>query len=387
MPNTWSFATLLSLISVLGFLNDAQAASVKQTASLQKTILLKNESPSPYLEKVVEVKWSSLDNGKEKLDTAKLIVMDKGTKEQVPVQFETFGDSAIRNLLIQVDVPAKQSKEFVVTYGVRKPIETKTFGRYVPERKEDFAWENDKIAFRMYGKELEKTPSEMGLGMDVWVKRVSRMILNERYKRGEYHIDHGDGMDYYHVGMTMGAGNMAPFVNDSIVASKNYVSYKVLDNGPLRTSFQLFYDEWAVGTKKVKATKTYSLDAGSQLNKITVQYSPYSDSGIPVVAGIVKRQGTDTLNIDTAQGTVAYWEPKHGQDGITGVAVILNNPNVQPFIKNGQILLKTTTDKSHSITYYAGAVWDKAGRITDARQWTEYVKTFKQQLDIPVIVR
>ena len=28
------------------------------------------------------------------------------------------------------------------------------------EEAEDFAWENDRIAFRMYGKELEKTPAE-----------------------------------------------------------------------------------------------------------------------------------------------------------------------------------------------------------------------------------
>lgn len=69
------------------------------------------------------------------------------------------------------------------------------YGRYVPERKGDFAWENDKITFRMYGKVLESTPKEMAYGIDVWVKKTDRMVLNERYKRGHYHDDLGDGMD------------------------------------------------------------------------------------------------------------------------------------------------------------------------------------------------
>ena len=218
----------------------------------------------------------------------------------------------------------------------------------------------------MYGKELEKTPKEMAYGMDVWVKKTDRMILNERYKRGEYHIDHGDGMDYYHVGFTLGAGNMAPYIDDSIYYSKNYNGYKLLDNGPLRTSFQLMYDEWTVGTKNVKSTKTITLDAGSQLNKITAQYSNYSDSGINVLAGIILRKGNGVKYLVAINGIAIYWEPEHGKDGITGVACIINNPLTILEEKKGQILLKTTTDKNHTITYYSGAVWDKAGSITNA---------------------
>ncbi len=115
---------------------------------------------------------------------------------------------------MQLSVKAGQTKKVLFKYGKRLALIHKTYGRYVPERKDDFAWENDKIAFRMYGKALENTPKEMAYGMDVWVKRTDRLILNERYSRGEYHIDHGDGMDYYHVGLTLGAGNMMPCIKD-----------------------------------------------------------------------------------------------------------------------------------------------------------------------------
>ena len=36
--------------------------------------------------------------------------------------------------------------------------EAMAFGRFVPEREDDFAWENDKVAFRVYG------PNSKGVG-------------------------------------------------------------------------------------------------------------------------------------------------------------------------------------------------------------------------------
>ena len=383
MKNYFLFSSSL-LMCVLTFFSTNSFAQPRIFSSI---ITLKNNSSLPFNEKVVEVDWNLIETGTEKIDTSKMVVIDPISKKQVIFQLETFGETSIRNLLLQIDLQPKQSKQFVVTYGLRQFFATKAYGRFVPERKEDFAWENDKIAFRMYGKELEKTPKEMAYGMDVWVKKTDRMILNERYKRGEYHIDHGDGMDYYHVGFTLGAGNMAPYIDDSIYYSKNYNGYKLLDNGPLRTSFQLMYDEWTVGTKNVKSTKTITLDAGSQLNKIIAQYSNYSDSGINVLAGIILRKGNGVKYLDAVNGIASYWEPEHGKDGITGVACIINNPLTILEEKKGQILLKTTTDKNHTITYYSGAVWNKAGSITNATMWNDYVINFKQQLSTSLEIK
>ena len=165
---------------------------------------------------MIEIPWNLVEKGDKAIDTSKLIITDAATNKQLVFQLISNGTSTIQQLLVETSVKAFEKKKLLIGFGKRLRFTTKTFGRYVPERKEDFAWENDKIAFRMYGKELEKTPKEMGLGVDVWVKRTERMIINERYKRGEYHIDHGDGMDYYHVGFSLGAGNMMPYVNDSI---------------------------------------------------------------------------------------------------------------------------------------------------------------------------
>jgi hypothetical protein len=212
------------------------------------------------------------------------------------------------------------------------------------------------------------------------------MILNERYKRGEYHIDHGDGMDYYHVGFSLGAGNMAPYVDDTIRYSANYHQWKVLDNGPLRSAFQLTYDTWDAGGIKVKATKTISLDAGSQLNRIENVYSFESDKPMPVVVGIIKRPEVGIISLNEQQSIMAYWEPTHGEDGTTGVGAILTTPVNNMLVGNKQILTKTTVKNNEPIIYYSGAVWDKAGKITNAKQWFNYLDTFYQQINIPLIV-
>ena len=50
----------------------------------------------------------------------------------------------------------------------------------VPERKDDFVWENDKVAYRVYGPALQAM-GEITSGIDVWSKRVPDLIVNAWY--------------------------------------------------------------------------------------------------------------------------------------------------------------------------------------------------------------
>jgi hypothetical protein len=354
-------------------------------AQTKTNISIQNNSDIDYNESVVSIKWETIVSHFPEIDTTQFVVINSITKKQLQFQLEHHGNKTIQNLLVQVDVKAKSALPLWIQKGKPKTFATKTFARFVPERKDDFAWENDRIAFRVYGKALEKT-KEDAYGIDVWVKRTDKMILNERYKRGEYHIDHGDGMDYYHVGFSLGAGNMAPYVDDTIRYSANYHQWKVLDNGPLRSAFQLTYDTWDAGGIKVKATKTISLDAGSQLNRIENVYSFESDKPMPVVVGIIKRPEVGIISLNEQQSIMAYWEPTHGEDGTTGVGAILTTPVNNMLVGNKQILTKTTVKNNEPIIYYSGAVWDKAGKITNAKQWFNYLDTFYQQINIPLIV-
>jgi hypothetical protein len=354
-------------------------------AQSKATISIENKSNLDFKETVVSVKWDAIVSKYPQIDTTDFVVINPKTKKQIPFQLEHRGGKAIQNLLLQVDVKAKSSLSLSVQKGKPENFAVKTYSRFVPERKDDFAWENDKIAFRTYGKAIEKT-KEDAYGLDVWVKRTNKMIINERYKLGDYHIDHGNGMDYYHVGFSLGAGNMAPYIKDTIRYSGNYYKWKVLDNGPLRSTFQLFFDTWNAGGIQVKATKTISLDAGSQLNRIENVYSFDGDKPLAVVVGIIKRPETGIISLNEKQGIMSYWEPTHKEHGTTGVGSILTSTVNGMQVTDKQILAKTEVKNNEPIIYYSGAAWDKAGKIANSKQWDSYLQTFSQQIAAPLII-
>lgn len=371
--------SLLFLIS-LGFCNPSYSQTQKATFTIT------NPSSFERKEEIVAIGWTDVLAKHPSIDTTNFKVINANTKKEIPWQLEYRGEKTVQNLLVQINVAAKGNIQLLLQKGKATPVAAKTYGRYVPERKDDFAWENDKIAFRMYGKALELTPKEMAYGIDVWVKSTDRMVINERYKRGKYHDDMGDGMDYYHVGYTLGAGNVMPCINNSIYYSRNYVAWKMLDNGPLRTTFQLEYDPWNVNGLMVKATKIVSLDAGSQLSRMEARYEYAKNTDLPLVVGIIRRKDPGKMWLDEQQGIMGYWEPEIAQDGITGVGTILFTPAMKMRLNNEQLLMHTSTNAQKMLVYYTGAAWNKAKVFTNAESWFDYLQTYKEKLLQPLTV-
>ena len=100
---------------------------------------------------------------------------------------------------------------FTLASCQKETIQPKVFGRYVPERKDDFAWENEYAAFRMYGPALK--PENPSNGVDLWLKASPELIVDSFYYREHvlgkpYHINYGKGLDCYKVGHTCGAGGL-----------------------------------------------------------------------------------------------------------------------------------------------------------------------------------
>ncbi|SMO48660.1 DUF4861 family protein [Solitalea koreensis] len=347
-------------------------------------IKISNKSNLPFEETVVEIPWKQVLQSWSNIDTANFKVIDVKTQKEINFQLEHRGEKEIKNLLVQLSIPSQAAVTIALKLGKPDPFAVKTYCRYVPERKDDFAWENDRIAFRAYGKALEGTKDD-AYGLDIWAKRTDRMILNERYKRGDYHVDHGDGLDYYHVGFSLGAGTMSPFVNDTIWFSKNYHRYEILDNGPLRSTFRLYYDEWKAGGIPVKATKTISLDAGSQLNRIDVQYD-FPGTNLPVTIGITKRTEPGVISLNEQKGIMAYWEPTHGVDGTTGVGCIMPNSVKEMKVYKQHLLSITEVIPNQIYTYFQGAAWDKAGKVTNESEWFKYLNQFENKLKYPLQV-
>ncbi len=374
---------LFLLITVTLFL----FACSKETVKIE----VSNDSSIDRSEEMVTVSWESL-NGKI-LNAKKIVVQDESGK-QVPYQliYKKGDTESVGSIIFPVTLTAGEKAVFSISEGEPGEFTPRTYARYVPERKDDFAWENDKIAFRMYGPALAaENPSN---GVDVWLKRTSDLIVDKFYKDElensiSYHIDHGQGLDCYKVGHTLGAGGIAPYFKDSAWVGNHYSSYEFIENGPLRSTFQLAYDTVKVDGKTLKAKILISLDAGSQLNKAVVTYE--GDAEVPqVAAGIFLHKVFGNIKTDKEAGYIAYAEDAVSDAGVPSgrnyIAVVFPQAIKNTRQQNENLLAIADYTKSSEFTYYFGAGWSKWGFETD-EDWFNYVADFTQRLHAPLGVK
>jgi len=367
----------------------------------QKDFKVTVENPSDF-DRSVDMVEISVDVLKDKVPAVnnqayELTYIVKNAKgEIVPSQITSDG-----KLIFQSGLKAKETGTFTIVGGKAETYKAKTYGRFITERKDDFAWENDRVAFRVYGPALIASDGPSN-GIDVWYKRTNEMIINKWYEndladKASYHVDHGEGQDDYKVGRTLGGGAMAPYANDKLWLNENFATQEVLDNGPLRTTFKLTYKDIDVDGKTFAETRTFSIDAGSQLTKITQEYG-FTDP-TAVAAGIVKRQN-DSIIVSPEKDYVIYAEPK--SDVVDNVYLTLVFPNgFEKSVVDTYAIpnAKTKKDDSYShvlavtnyqpntpVVYYTGYGWSKFGFSTVA-DFQQYVNNFAQGLKQPLVVK
>ncbi len=349
-------------------------------------ITIENSLPSDRIAETVEIPVSVIAARLPESNPLKLVVTDRKGNE-VPSQVIYAGQPEPRSLIFQADVRANATAVYFIAAGEPAEYETKTFGRFVPERYDDYAWENDRIAFRIYGPALIEKDGPSN-GLDIWIKRTDKMVIDRWYAdylagKNTYHDDNGEGCDCYKVGRTLGAGAMAPFVDDSLWLGINFETWQTLDNGPLRTSLRLTYPPFMVRNVPVTETRTISLDAGSQLTKVTEEYSGL-DEEFTVAAGIVKREEGSPLLFPPDQNAIAY-RLDEGNGGITYIGTVLTTPATAVIDGPDHILIVTRYTPGTPLVYYTGAGWSKWGFEND-RAWSDYITTFSQKIRSPLKV-
>lgn len=378
MTNVVHIRILTFAVCLTVGLFDTADSAWAQTGARSR-VVVHNTGEVDWQGRIASVPWLEFSKQTGVMDTALFRLVEVSTKREVPVQLERLGGVEVRNVLFPASVKAHDSMVFRVEKASRAAAVPLTFARHVPERKDDFAWENDRIAFRAYGKALEST-NENAHGFDVWVKRTRALVIDERYRRNDYHEDHGDGLDYYSVGFTLGAGNVAPFWKDSVWYPGNHSRWEVLDNGPLRTTFRLSYDPVVLNGVRISSTKTVSLDAGTYMNRVTVRYDAEGVDSIPVAIGIALRKEPGAIVADEQSGLMTYWEPAHPRFGTTGVAVAAGAGR-RIRTRGNQLLMELKVGNRQPFTYHTGACWDREGVFRDAASWEAWVRTFERTTD------
>lgn len=362
----------------------------------EKVVNITIENPSDF-DRLIELVEIPIDTVKSNLavkDSLVYIVQD-GDGNTIPSQV-TFD----RKIIFQPQLKAKETKSFILALGEPQQYEAKTYGRFITERKDDFAWENDRVAFRIYGPALVEVDGPSN-GIDIWYKRTNDLIIDKWYKNdlagiASYHKDNGEGLDDYKVGRTLGAGAMAPYVDGKLWLNENFVKEELLDNGPLRTTFKLTYKDLDVNGKSLAENRTISLDAGSQLSKIVQAYT--IKQPVDVAVGIVKREKGDTAVFSS--NYMIYREPYSESVDNVYLAVVMpeginktmvdtyeiQHPKTNKMETYSHTLAITSQQPRKPVTYYTGYGWSKFGFSTLA-SFQEYIDKFAISLNQPFIVK
>lgn len=340
---------------------------------------------------MVEISMAEVTDRLQLPDTAQVIVWDENGLE-VPYQI-TYDDM----LVFPVSVKGDASAVYTIAEGTPQPVDAVACGRQYPERLDDMAWENDRAAYRAYGPALQER-GERAFGYDIWTKNVSEPVVEDRYdgelNRGiSYHVDHGNGMDCYAVGPTLGGGTAALFPDSTLVYPYCYKDCEILDNGPLRFTAKLVYHPLVVkGDSNVVETRVISLDKGSQLNKTVVYYSGLSEI-TPVATGIVlHKENPSGYGFDAAAGYICYADSTERPSGDNGVIYVgaVFPAGVQPAVclfpeeerqerggALGHVLGIGTYEPGGEYVYYWGSGWSRHG-FAAGTDWTRYLENYAQ---------
>jgi hypothetical protein len=326
-------------------------------------------------------------------DLSKIHIGGVDGKEVICQAIDNDGD-ALRTfdaVVFQTDFSPGETQSFTVTTGEKQVFrkdQFKAFGRFNRERFDDFAWENDRIAHRTYGKALETWLGEplTSSTIDIWSKRTQRMVINDWYLADDYHDDHGAGADFYAAGPSRGCGGSGLWENDRLWVSNNFVNSKVYANGPVRVMFELEYAPYKVNGINVAETKRITLDAGQQLSRYESRYRSERPASLTTAVGLKKVLG-EVVEASPEEGWLLKWEAVARESGNQGLAVIVPPETyAKRTVDELNHLLVLNPNKDEMAVWWAGFCWDRAGQITSAEGWRKYVAAYAKGVAAPIRV-
>ncbi len=355
------------------------------------TVTVSNHTESNFGDRTVELPAGDILS---RLGSKGFYITDEEGKE-IPSQLTH--DSLI---LFTANVPREERRKFEIHPCDSLPDYPLTvWGDFYPRRRDDIAFENELVGFRIYGPGTQKA-GEKAFGYDLFFKHPTDSIivpdlyapetsdavwakvdslrnidpkLADRFiETFSYHIDHGKGMDCYAVGPTLGAGAPALIADGAISFPWCYETAEILDNGPLRFTVQLnFAPRMIGGSPDVIEHRLISLDSKSHLNQSEVWYDGLLENST-IAAGFPLRDESEVIS-DQAKGYIAYADPTQGPDnGKAMIGVTFPEGTDTIISKENHVLLTKAFSPTDTLRYRWGFAWDRAD-IQSLSDWQSYL--------------
>ncbi len=204
------------------------------------------------------------------------------------------------------------------------------------------AWENDKVAYRNY--------FDRRNAMDIFGKKTDQMVLDSVGVNENYHELQDWGMDILNVGESLGAGSIALLINDSLyrICQSCLSKYQLVTEGPVRSVFELTYNDFNVDDRSYDLTHEISIWAGSYAydSKVTLNNARGDER---LVLGIVNMQSDSLLVTEHNEQFVSILthDKQAFQGEYLGMSIVMDR---ESFVDTGM-----TNDEGADITqtYYA----------------------------------
>jgi unsaturated rhamnogalacturonyl hydrolase len=313
-------------------------------------------------------------------------------------------------LIFQADLAPGETRTYYIMdvsalAAVPQPI-GKTYARQIGERYRDMAWESDRIAHRVYQQDLIPAEGTVSSGVDLWVKRTRALVINQWYKNGDYHKDHGEGLDDYRVGRSRGCGGLGIWDGHSYYVSSNYRSARLITNGPIRSEFELTYDSWDAGQGEISETQRIRIDANSNMTRVESKFAGTHRRSFEVGIGIAQRPGNGAITKSQEEGWMSYWQAADRDRGNIACAIVLPykieefatesatlptltqtdlvTPNDEGLPPVANLLAVTPAKAGKPLLYYLGAGWSESGDFARETDWENYVRQFAERIHAPL---
>lgn len=373
----------------------------KETEILKK-LTITNSLDKPRTFETVEISKESLQLNSS-IVIEQLGVRDSETGKILVSQLvDKDNDGNLDAILFQPEMEVLSEKKFEliklesVTTGTDSI--PSCYSRFVPERTDDYAWENNIVAFRTYGPKAQQMTEQyiqggtLTSGIDGWLKKVDYPIINKWYEKtvsekGSYHEDTGEGLDNFHVGGSRGIGGVAVKKDSVYYVSKNFTNWKTISTGPIRTSFVLSYANWDADGNVITEEKHISLDYGSHLTRYEISITGTDTLSV----GLTLHENDGDIKTQVDNGWVSYWEPHEGSELGTailapkGIMVGFENYKNTSFPDQSNLYAHLKIS-NNSLIYYAGFAWKESEHIQTSKAWELYLNDFADKINNPLKV-
>ncbi len=305
----------------------------------------------------------------------------KGTKEDYKKQAWAYNDHHAFGPVVLAFAQAAKMGIDKITPLKKMGLYSIIDSPYVPRtyvtsaRGRDVAWENDRMAYRVFGPVVR---AKVGSGVDIWAKKVNYPILDKWYKLNadgkDYHTDRGEGCDFYDMGKLRGCGGIAIWIDGKPYIAETYDTYRIVKNQNDKIAVEIEYKTWNVPEMKLEEKKLIEMELGTNFYKVTSTLKSDIDRELTVAIGVTTF-GKQAIYKNEKSAVLSVWEQLNPVQGYMGTAVLANPKNFVGYASykgDEFILIKVKTNVPFS--YYTGAGWDKSKYFKQKIDWENYVQ-------------